>query len=180
MSVIRAFLTEKVGGIFKISNKWFSVEVDSSGRISSMIHHSSGNEVIPANHFGNQLVLFDDIPLYWDAWDCMDYHLETRSIVNQPLSSEEEVHTEFASPLKVTLKWSQSIGQKSRIHQKIHVTAVDSFIEFETRIEWRENRKFLKVEFPVEVHANQVNTIVSLAAYKFSEVYHVYIISGNF
>lgn len=23
-------------------------------------------------------MLFDDVPLYWDAWDVMDYHLETR------------------------------------------------------------------------------------------------------
>ena len=27
---------------------------------------------------GNQFVLYDDIPLYWDAWDVMEYHLETR------------------------------------------------------------------------------------------------------
>ena len=30
--------------------------------------------------FGNQLVIFDDVPLYWDAWDVMDYHLETRYV----------------------------------------------------------------------------------------------------
>lgn len=32
---------------------------------------------------GNQFVLFDDVPLYWDAWDVMDYHLETRSGVGR-------------------------------------------------------------------------------------------------
>lgn len=26
----------------------------------------------------NQFVIYDDIPLFWDAWDIMDYHLETR------------------------------------------------------------------------------------------------------
>lgn len=26
-------------------------------------------------------MLFDDVPLYWDAWDVMDYHLETRYIL---------------------------------------------------------------------------------------------------
>lgn len=149
-----------MGGVFKIKNKWFSVDIDSSGRISSMVHHSSGNQVIPAHHFGNQLVLFDDIPLYWDAWDCMDYHLETRSVVNTSSSTEEEAHVELATPLKVTLKWSQPIGKHSHVHQKVHVTAVDSYIEFETRIQWAENRKFLKVEFPVEVHANQVENIL--------------------
>ena len=25
--------------------------------------------------------MFDDVPLYWDAWDVMDYHLETRKPV---------------------------------------------------------------------------------------------------
>lgn len=33
---------------------------------------------------GNQFVLFDDVPLYWDAWDVMDYHLETRYSVDRP------------------------------------------------------------------------------------------------
>lgn len=33
---------------------------------------------------GNQFVLFDDVPLYWDAWDVMDYHLETRYGMGRP------------------------------------------------------------------------------------------------
>ena len=33
---------------------------------------------VAANCYGNQFVIFDDVPLYWDAWDVMDYHLETR------------------------------------------------------------------------------------------------------
>lgn len=36
-------------------------------------------EAISEGCFGNQFVVFDDIPLYWDAWDVMDYHLQTRS-----------------------------------------------------------------------------------------------------
>ena len=127
-----------------------------------MIHHSTGNQAVVGQQFANQLVLFDDIPLYWDAWDCMDYHLETRSVVNQPNNTEEEVHIESANHLKVTLKWSQPVGQHSRLHQKIHVTAVDPFVEFETRVQWAENRKFLKVEFPVQVHANQVGLPTTL------------------
>ena len=35
------------------------------------------NAVAAGGHC-NQFVLFDDVPLYWDAWDVMDYHLETR------------------------------------------------------------------------------------------------------
>lgn len=45
-----------------------------------MKHQSScpSREAIAEGALGNQFVLFDDVPLYWDAWDVMDYHLETR------------------------------------------------------------------------------------------------------
>ncbi len=35
-------------------------------------------EAIEPGRVGNQFVLFDDVPLFWDAWDVMEYHLETR------------------------------------------------------------------------------------------------------
>ena len=38
---------------------------------------------------GNQLVLFDDIPLYWDAWDTMDYHLETGKVLNGKVNNDD-------------------------------------------------------------------------------------------
>lgn len=35
-------------------------------------------EAVAGGCCANQFALFDDVPLYWDAWDVMDYHLETR------------------------------------------------------------------------------------------------------
>lgn len=35
-------------------------------------------ESVPDGCYANQFALFDGVPLYWDAWDVMDYHLETR------------------------------------------------------------------------------------------------------
>jgi alpha-mannosidase len=145
-----------------VRNQFFTVTIDQCGRITSLIHVLTGNEAIVPDKgtFGNQLVLFDDIPLYWDAWDCMDYHLETRAPINVSADKAlEPVHVELAHPLKVTLKWSHSIGQKSHISQRIHISAVDPFVEFESTVQWAENRKFLKVEFPVNVHSHQVLTL---------------------
>jgi len=87
--------------------------------------------------------------------------LETRQTVNKALevvdNRTEAVHIESQNHLKITLKWSQSIGQHSHVTQRIHVSAIEHYIEFETTIEWRENRKFLKVEFPVNVRAQFVS-----------------------
>ena len=37
-------------------------------------------EAISPGYSGNQFILFDDIPLFWDAWDVMPYYLETRCV----------------------------------------------------------------------------------------------------
>ncbi|RUS90694.1 hypothetical protein EGW08_001498 [Elysia chlorotica] len=85
---------------------------------------SWSNEAIDSEHPANQFLLYDDVPLYWDAWDVMDYHLET----------------------------SLQISDKSYLQQKIILEAGSPFVRFDTEVTWHENRKFLKVEFPTTVH----------------------------
>ncbi len=51
---------------------------------------------------GNQFVIFDDVPLFWDAWDVMEYHLETR----KPLGSQEKASIMENGPLRASLKVS--------------------------------------------------------------------------
>ena len=43
-----------------------------------LISRFSNREAISPGFHGNQFILFDDIPLFWDAWDVMPYYLETR------------------------------------------------------------------------------------------------------
>ena len=46
--------------------------------------------------------MFDDIPLFWDAWDVMEYHLETRKVVGSPELSDVSIEEE--GPLRAILK----------------------------------------------------------------------------
>ena len=51
---------------------------------------------------GNQFVLFDDVPLFWDAWDVMEYHLETRRTVgSESIHSASIIET---GPLRAILE----------------------------------------------------------------------------
>lgn len=103
-------LAAEHGGQFAVTNGFFSATVDVHGRLRSLLEAATGREVVAGTGGGdgwaNQLVLFDDIPLFWDAWDCMDYHLETRALVNGPDQADaaafEAVHVESATPLKVS------------------------------------------------------------------------------
>lgn len=58
---------------------------------------------------------------------------------------------EESGPLRVVLKVEHPISKTSKLTQRIIVTAHSPKIEFETKVSWNENRKMLKVEFPVNI-----------------------------
>ncbi len=62
------------------------------------------------------LALYDDVPLYWDAWDVMDYHMETRNIQNTLISPLKQMKS---SELAGVLEFELKIGAKSSLKQRI-------------------------------------------------------------
>ncbi|XP_063971164.1 alpha-mannosidase 2C1-like [Lytechinus pictus] len=149
---------EAVSNGYKLWNEHLVALVDSCGRLTQMNLSKPGGikpvyqkpDVIPdGDNYGNQFVMFDDVPLFWDAWDVMDYHLETRKPVNE-CTSIEVVET---NPLQVSLKVELKISDRSYIEQKIILRAHSKYLEFHTKVHWDESHKFLKVEFPVNVHS---------------------------
>uniref|UniRef100_A0A0B7AQ48 Glycosyl hydrolase family 38 C-terminal domain-containing protein n=1 Tax=Arion vulgaris TaxID=1028688 RepID=A0A0B7AQ48_9EUPU len=80
-----------------MTNGQLRAVIDSLGRLVSLTCYdkrtnSWSKEAIDSHQPANQFLLYDDVPLYWDAWDVMDYHLETsiseneRHLCNKPLS----------------------------------------------------------------------------------------------
>jgi alpha-mannosidase len=55
-------------GVFLLENDQLQVKVQ-DGHITSMYDRRAEREVIAKGGKGNQLVIFDDKPLYWQAWD---------------------------------------------------------------------------------------------------------------
>lgn len=131
-------------------NSLLTAIIDSIGRVLSLKIKSSKREVISPNDPANQFVIFDDIPLYWDAWDVMDYHLETRKTLE---SSIEYVRINEKGPLRGSIFFKLKISDSSYIQQTIMLDALSPMLIFDTTIHWHENRKFLKVEFPLNIHA---------------------------
>ena len=72
-----ATVRETKKGVFQLENSYYRVEV-TNGYITSLVDLSIDREVIPRGAKANQFVIFDDKPLYWQAWDVEVYHLETR------------------------------------------------------------------------------------------------------
>lgn len=142
-------------GVFRLANDQLRVDVR-DGVIVSLFDRKAQREVIAKDGKAGQLVVFDDKPLYWQAWDVEVYHLDSR----KELASEQTSISE-SSPHRVSVVTETKISSKSWVKTTISLTAnvgeQPSYVELESEVEWHETMKFLKVEFPVDV----VNTEAS-------------------
>ncbi|KAI9720394.1 MAG: hypothetical protein M1812_002900 [Candelaria pacifica] len=136
-------------GVFQLANTHFKLNVE-GGSITSLTDLSINREIIPEGSKANQLVIYDDRPLYWQAWDVEVYHLESREEL--PAGKTEIVEN---GPHRVSVVTETKISEKSWIKTTISLNASaeagTSYVEMQSEVEWRENMKFLKVEFPVDI-----------------------------
>lgn len=144
-----ASIKEIKKGVFIMTNSQYMVQVE-SGNITSLYDIAADREVLASGAVANQLVMFDDKPLSWQAWDVEVYHLESR----RELPPGKTVIVEDG-PHRVSLVTETQISAESWIKTTMSLAATvedqPSYIEMACEVEWHEKWKILKVEFPVDV-----------------------------
>ncbi|XP_072242006.1 alpha-mannosidase 2C1 isoform X2 [Leuresthes tenuis] len=143
-------VTLQSDGTVVMENGILQTVINKDGTLASLHLIGANREAISDGCVGNQFVIFDDVPLYWDAWDVMDYHLQTRKPI---LDVVQPVHVVSAGGLRGSVGFTLRISDKSTITQEIVMDAVCPYIKFNTKVQWAESHKFLKVEFPVRVRS---------------------------
>ena len=142
-------------GVFELSNHALKVQVE-GGNIISLYDMISKREVIPKGSKANQLVIFDDKPLYWQAWDVEVFHLESRKELP---SGTTKIALEAEQIVSVVTE--SKISENSWIKTTISLTAYHegspAMVVMDSEVEWKENMKFLKVEFPVEIRNTEAS-----------------------
>ncbi|KAF8656490.1 hypothetical protein AX16_002509 [Volvariella volvacea WC 439] len=122
------------------------------GRITSLLDVKLGRELIPAGQTGG-LVIFQDIPNYWDAWDVEIHHLETA----KPLEFQN-VSVVEQGPLRAAVRAELKYGQ-STISAVISLDALSatvkqnsrSYFNFSATVDWHQRHEFLKFELPLNI-----------------------------
>ncbi|KAL5001199.1 glycosyl hydrolases family 38 N-terminal domain-containing protein [Aspergillus recurvatus] len=136
-------------GVFRLDNGELRVDVQ-DGLITSLYDLEADREVIAAGGKAGQLVIFDDKPLYWQAWDVEVFHLESRRELRSGKTTIAE-----NDPYRVSVITETKISENSWVKTTISLAATEgnrpSYVELESEIEWQETMKFLKVEFPVDI-----------------------------
>jgi len=131
----------------KLENSLLRLEFGRSGNLKRIFDKQEQREVIAEKDEANQLLLFRDVPVGYDAWDIDPYYSEEPPEHGRLISTEVKER----GPLCVSLVQERQIS-KSTITQEIRLYKDSRLIEFKTRVEWREDRRMLKTRFPLNIH----------------------------
>ena len=133
-----------------MENGLLRVMWDERGLLTSIWDKEMGREVLSAGAPGNALLLHDDNPKNWDAWDVdADYR---KSFVQ--LAELARANVEMEGPLRAAVRFTRNFGS-SKLEQRMVLDAGSRVLRFETEVDWYEEHKFLKVAFPVSVRSSR-------------------------
>ncbi|WP_238883883.1 alpha-mannosidase [Clostridium sp. YIM B02551] len=144
---------EKINGGFIIENKFLKVSIDLRGELTSVYDKRADREVIKEGAKGNSLVIYEDKPHNpWEAWDTDIYYREKSWEITEIIAIE----VISKGPLKATLRIEKKY-EDSTIEQFISLYHDSPRIDFETKVNWREEHVLLRANFPVNIKGNRAS-----------------------
>ena len=142
----------------RIRSPHYEVEIDNDGRIARLRDLDHDREVLAGP--GNALCLYEDRPGRFEAWDI---HKEYRL---RPIDGIEFQGSEVGAcgPLLASLRLRFRIGTASTLTQELILYAHDRRIDLHTEIDWHEERRLLRVEFPLAVRSGRATYEIAFGA----------------
>ncbi|MDA3839394.1 MAG: glycosyl hydrolase-related protein [Candidatus Delongbacteria bacterium] len=144
----KATLTITESGI-ELENKLIKVTVDESGIISSIFDKEKDFEMVK---FANKLLIWEDLPINWEAWDINHYYKETKP--EQAQRSSISIIGDCGH--QVGIEQILTIGN-STVIQSITIESNSKEIWIDNEIDWNEEKKFLKVHADTNIHSDFAN-----------------------
>lgn len=132
---------------FVLENAHLRAVLADDGRLLSLVARDGGREALAAP--GNVLRMYRDEPTQFDAWDIDPFHMETEA----PCPGADACAPFAEGPLRAGVRFERRLGARSRMVQAVHLDAGARRLEFWCDVDWREDRRVLKVAFPLAVRA---------------------------
>jgi alpha-mannosidase len=130
-----------------IESQFWEIKWDQHGRITRLWDKRFEREVVPPGQLANRLVVFEDKPINFDAWD-IDAYFSAKS---RDVDTLESVSIREAGPERAVVEFRWCIGERSHIVQQLRVYACSPRIDFVNEVEWQERQSLLKVAFPTGI-----------------------------
>lgn len=133
--------------IHSLENEQLKLAFNSQGEITGIMDKQAGRELAAGPC--NALHMYNDVPARSDAWDIDSTYGEVPVALPEPA----EIAVESSGPLFASLRITRKLNH-SRLRQVVTIRSGSRRVDFATFVDWRENHKMLKVNFPVAMHAD--------------------------
>lgn len=146
-STDNVMVSENADGTITLSNGALHAVLSRDGLLISLVHAATEREALESS--GNRILLLDDRPLDYEAWDIDPFALETAR-------DAEGAHTCTIlshDPLRAELRFERKLGSHSTMTQVVQLDAGSAHLTFDTTIDWKDKRTLVKAMFPLAVHA---------------------------
>ncbi|WP_214321780.1 alpha-mannosidase [Nonomuraea sediminis] len=130
---------------YVLANDLIRVTVDGRGLVTSVYDLAAEREAIAPGQAANLLQVHPDFPNMWDAWDVDRFYRNTVT----DLTDADEV-----SPVPDGVAVLRSFGS-SKVRQRLVLPPGAARLEIHTEVDWHETEKFMKLAFPLDVHAER-------------------------
>ena len=131
-----------------LENELISVKFNAAGEITEIMDKETGVNLIAGR--GNEMCLYKDYPVAFEAWDIDQTYEYQKMELNGKATFELVVNNTLLATIKIT-----KMVNDSELVQFVTIKRNSRRIDFDTKINWIEKHKMLKVAFPVNIHTNE-------------------------
>ena len=132
-----------------LENSRYRLELDESGGISSLFDKAAKRELCRPGRRLNELLVYEDFPRDYDAWELSAYYKDKHWEADPPVSWEI-----CSEGVRTGIRTVRHYG-RSVITQTVFLYGRLPRIDFETEVEWHQRHQLLKAVFPLDIHAAQ-------------------------
>ncbi len=136
-----------------LENQKLRVEFDKQGNVTSIFDKAANRELIKGDTIANQLTVYEDKPLRWDAWD-IDWFYEEKS---WKVDAPTQIDVIEKGPHRAAIRLTRTY-KNSTITQIISLGENAELIEFDFFADWKESQSLLKAEFEFDIQTDHVKS----------------------
>ncbi|MGN9818099.1 alpha-mannosidase [Streptomyces sp. SD11] len=140
-------LVPRTDGGFVLDNGCLRIEIDERGLVVSAFDLAADRETLAPGEAANLLQIHPDFPNMWDAWDVDEFY---RNTVTDLVEADEVAPGDDGVSVRIV----RSFGA-SKVTQVLSLAPGEWRLDIATEVDWHETEKFLKMAFPLDVHAER-------------------------
>ncbi|MGW7084115.1 alpha-mannosidase [Streptomyces sp. NPDC054871] len=140
-------IASRADGGYVLDNGLLRVEIDARGLVVSAYDVVADRETVAPGQAANLPQIHADFPNMWDAWDVDEFY---RNTVTDLTEADTVEPVEDGASVRVVRTFGAS-----RLTQVLSLAPGSMRLDIDTEVDWHETEKFLKLAFPLDIHAER-------------------------